>query len=96
MRFILKLHCACELARDNLVSTQQKMKGCYDRKAVSRVFAPSDKVLVLLSIPGSSLQACFSGPYLVQKKIGDPDYPVATLERRCRSRLCHVNMLKPC
>ena len=71
------------------------MKGWYDQKAESRVFAPGDKVLVLLPIPGSALQARFSGPYLVKEKVGDRDYLVATPERRRRSRLCHVNMLKP-
>lgn len=34
-------------------------------------------------------------PYLVQEKVGDWDYPVATPDRRCRSRLCHINKLKP-
>ncbi|KAF0044724.1 hypothetical protein F2P81_003882 [Scophthalmus maximus] len=44
------------------------MKGWYDRKAESRDFTPVDKVLVLLTIPSCSLQARFSGPYLVKKK----------------------------
>ena len=52
-------------------------------------------VLVLLPLPGSNLQACYSGPYLVQEKVGDRDYLVATPDRRCRTRLCHINMLKP-
>lgn len=60
-----------------------------------REFLPGDKVLVLLPIPGSCLQARYSGPYLVQQKVGDRDYPVATPDRRLRSHLCHVNMLKP-
>ncbi len=52
-------------------------------------------MLVLLPIPGSSLQAWYSGPYVVQEKINDRDYIVATPERRQQSRLCHINMLKP-
>ena len=52
-------------------------------------------MLVLLPIPGSCLQACFSGPYCVEKKVGEFDYLVATLEGSRKKRLCHINMLKP-
>ena len=53
---------------------------------------PTGEVLDLLPILGSSLQACFSGPCLFQRKIGDRDYLVATPEWRRRSRLCHVKI----
>ena len=52
-------------------------------------------MLVLLPIPGSCLQARFSGPYCVEKKVGDFDYLIATPERSRKKRLCHINMLKP-
>lgn len=52
-------------------------------------------VLMLLPVPGSALQACYSGPYVVQEKVNDRDYIVATPELKRRSRLCHINMLKP-
>lgn len=71
------------------------MKGWYDWRAESRVFTPGDKVLVLLPIPGSSLQARFSGPYFFQKKVSDRDYLIATPDWSRRNRLCHINMLKP-
>lgn len=45
-------------------------------------------------ISGSSLQACYSGPYLNREKVGDRDYLLATPDRRRRNCLCHVNMLK--
>lgn len=93
--FRFKLRRACELAQDNLISSQKKMKGWYDRKAESRALAPGDKVLVLLPVPGSSLQGRFGGPYVVQKKLGDLDCLISTPNRKRRSRLCHVNMLKP-
>ena len=72
--FRFKLRRACELAKEHLSAAQKKTKGWYDGRAESspkaeRVFAPGDKVLVLLPIPGSSLQARFSGPYFVQKKV---------------------------
>lgn len=47
-----------------------------------------------LPIPGSRLQACFSDPYSVHKKVSDRDYLIATLDQNHRSRLCHVITLK--
>lgn len=37
--FRFKLHRACELAKDNLLAVQKKMKGWYDQKTESRVFS---------------------------------------------------------
>lgn len=78
--FHFKLHHAYELLKENLSLSKKKRKGLYDREAESRAFAPRDKVLVLLPIPGYSLQARCSGPYVVQKKVGDSDYLIATLD----------------
>ncbi|KAK7909313.1 hypothetical protein WMY93_013997 [Mugilogobius chulae] len=93
--FRSRLHRACELAKQNLTAAQSDMKCWFDKKAKARHFNPGDKVLVFLPLPGSSLQARYSGPYVIQKKISDRDYVVATPDRGRRSRLCHVNMLKP-
>lgn len=90
-----RLHAACVLAQESLSSTQKRMKVRYDRKAVSRSFAPGDQVLVLLPIPGSSLSARFSGPYVVEKKVSDTNYVIGTPDRKRSSKLCHINMLKP-
>ncbi len=51
--------------------------------------------MLLLPVPGSALQARYSGPYTVQEKVNERDYIVATPDRKRRSRLCHINMLKP-
>ncbi len=51
--------------------------------------------LVLLPIPGSPLSARFSGPYCVQQALNETDYVVQTPDRRRKTRVCHVNMLKP-
>lgn len=93
--FRFKLHRACRLAKQKLSATQAKMKTWFDKDAKTRTFKPGDKVLILLPILGSALQARFSGPYEIKEKIGDRDYIVATPDRRRRTRLCHVNMLKP-
>lgn len=51
-------------------------------------------MLVLLPIPGSA-QARYSGPYDIKEKLNDCDYIVNTPDHRRRSRLGHINMLKP-
>lgn len=56
------LHKAFAIARNALIAAQGKMKRKFDKKAVQRKFEVGDKVLTLL-VPGSSLQAKFSGPY---------------------------------
>lgn len=90
-----RLHKACEIACDILSASQTKMKEKYDRKAVRRNFEVGDEVLVFLPVPGPALQAKFSGPYVVQKKLSETDYIVSTPDRRKKSRVCHINMLKP-
>ena len=70
------------------------MKRMFDKKAVERQFEPGDEVLVLLPTPGSALTASFSGSYVVEKKVSDTNYVICTPERRRKTRLCHINMLK--
>lgn len=70
------------------------MKKQFDIKAVEQQFQPGDQVLVLLPLPGSTLTARFSGPYVMRGKVSDNDYVIHTPERRKKTRLCHVNMLK--
>lgn len=90
-----RLHRARELAHENLERAQDKMKNWYDRKTTDRHFEVGDKVLMLLPIPGSALQARFTGPYLVVHKVSDRDYVIATPDRWQQKHLCHINMLKP-
>lgn len=44
--------------------------------------------------PGSALADLFSPPYVVEGKVSETDYVISTPERRRKTRLCHVNMLK--
>ncbi|KAL2078791.1 hypothetical protein ACEWY4_026476 [Coilia grayii] len=93
--FRSRLRRAWDFARDHLQQAQCKMKAWYDRKAVDRHFVVGDKILMLLPVPGSALEARFTGPYDVLEKVSDRDYLIATPDRRQPKRLCHVNMLKP-
>ena len=85
---------AGEVARPNLKSAQSKMKLHYDENAQDRNFAPGDKVLALLQIPGRPLQASYYGSYTVDKKLSDVNYIVNTPVRRKQKQPCHINMLK--
>ena len=66
----------------------------YDKRARERSFEVGDEVLALLPIPGCPLQARYSGPFIVDKKLNEVDYVIATPGRRKQQRLCHINMLK--
>ena len=92
--FRYRLHRSCEFAKQNLKSSQVKMKTWYDKKAKRREFSEGDLVLVLLPIPGDSLKAQYYGPCVIDKKIDNLNYIVKTPDRRKKTRLCHVNMLK--
>uniref|UniRef100_A0A3B3T130 Gypsy retrotransposon integrase-like protein 1 n=1 Tax=Paramormyrops kingsleyae TaxID=1676925 RepID=A0A3B3T130_9TELE len=83
------------LARRTLGVSQDRMKRRFDSSAQHRSFQAGDRVLVLLPLPGSSLRARFSGPYVVQEKLSPTNYVLATPDRRRKTRMCHVNMLKP-
>jgi len=89
-----RLHTANELAQKHLKVTQGAMKTWYDHKARSRVFRCGDKVLVLLPVHGSPLQARYCGPYTIEEKVNSVDYVISTAGHRKTRRLCHVNMLK--
>lgn len=70
------------------------MKENYDRKSVARSFQSGDCVLVLLPIVGAALQAKFSGPYVVDRKLSETDYLIQTPDRKKTSCAVHINMLK--
>ncbi len=93
-KFRERLHKTCSMAKDSLAAAQKKMKYQFDRKSVQRSFSEGDQVLVLLPIAGSALSARFSGPYEVLRKLSDTDYVIRTPDRRRKSRVCHINMLK--
>ena len=89
-----RLFRAGQIAKRNLQESQSKMKVWYDRKAKSRCFEPGDRVLVLIPVVVNPLQAKYSGPYKVVKKISDTNYLVKTPGRRKETQVCHINMLK--
>ncbi|KAJ8346701.1 hypothetical protein SKAU_G00281020 [Synaphobranchus kaupii] len=89
-----RLRAAWKVAAQNLTGAKEQMKGQYDRKAVQRSFVPGDKVLVLTPVGRERFGARFSGPYMVVRKVGACNYVISTPERRQKTRLCHINLLK--
>ena len=89
-----RLFRAGQMAKRKLQESQSKMKVWYDRKAKSRCFEPGDRVLVSFPVVGNPLQAKYSGPYKVVRKISDTNYLVKTPGRRKETQVCHINMLK--
>lgn len=65
------------------------MKIRYDRKAVCRSVQQGDRVLVLLPVTGSALQAKFSECYEAEFKLSDTDYVICTPVRRRKSHVSH-------
>ena len=51
-------------------------------------------MLALLPIPRSVSHARFVGLNVVEKKLSDMDYLIYTPDRKHKSRVCHINMLK--
>lgn len=90
-----RLYAAGVLANQKLSSAQCKMKRVFDRRAESREFSVGDRVLALLPIVTSPLQAKFSGPYEVVQQVSELNYIISTPERRKKTQMCHVNLLKP-
>ncbi|XP_069168747.1 uncharacterized protein [Procambarus clarkii] len=81
-------------AHDNLLKAQVRMKTHYDQTSKVRKFKPGDFVLAYFPIPGSPLQNKFSGPYCVKECRNNNTYVIETPDRRRKTQLCHVNLLK--
>lgn len=96
-RFRERMCIAQRVASENLQGAQVKMKAHYDQthKVQSREFHPGDQVLVFLPLHLSPFQSRFCGPYKVIKKINEVNYVISTPERRKKTRLVHINLIKP-
>ena len=90
-----RLSKACEAARSNLKSAQNKMKLHYDGNALDRNLEPGDKVLAfcpfLVSLCKLDIMVLI---VYVAKKFSDVNYIVNTPGRHKQKQLCYINMLK--
>lgn len=65
---------ARESARKNPKDAQGTIKRWYDKHAKRSSFDVGDEVLILLPIPGDPLQAKYSRPYTIHRKVNEVDY----------------------
>ena len=89
-----RLYKAREAAKENLQNAQAKMKALFDTKTQERSFEPGQKVLVFLPLQTDPLKAKYYGPYKVLRKTSPVNYLIETPDRRKKTRLCHLNMMK--
>ena len=91
------------ISRQNLIEEQSNDKELLDLFKITLTpvevetdvkALPGDRVLDLFPVVGNPLQAKYSGPYKVVKKISDTNYLVKTPGRRKETQVCHINMLK--
>ena len=90
-----KLHTAWEQAAQSDGQVKRKSKSYFDRKAKPRTFQMGDQVLVFSPSETDTFRAQWSGPYTVEGVVSDVTYRVSTPDRRKKSRLYHINSLKP-
>lgn len=90
-----RLQSACAVTRQNLQAAKSKMKQQKDKKVTQHTIAEGDKVQVLLPMNQPKVGLKFCGPYFVVKRVGECNYVVSTPERRQKTKLSHINLLKP-
>ncbi|XP_058869672.1 uncharacterized protein LOC131720990 [Acipenser ruthenus] len=83
------------LAQDNLRSAQHRQQQHYNTNAQIRTFRPGDKVMLLLPSLESKLCAKWQGPYEVIRAVGLVNYEIRQPDRRNKTEIYHVNLLKP-
>ncbi|KAL6489213.1 hypothetical protein MHYP_G00029540 [Metynnis hypsauchen] len=93
--FRYRLYQARAVAHRKLGKAQTKMQRLFDQKAQVHKFEPGDQVLALLPVVGSPFQAKFGGPYTIDRSLSGHNYLLRTPDRRKKTQVCHLNLLKP-
>ena len=84
-----------DFAVKNMTECQLKRKAWYDKNAVSRKFRVGDSVLVLATAKPHKMAVNWLGPGTVTSVISDTNYTVDLPEKKNKSTIYHVNLLKP-
>ncbi|GFX78803.1 retrovirus-related Pol polyprotein from transposon 412 [Trichonephila clavipes] len=84
-----------DIAITRMKECQLKRKTWYDRDAVERKFVEGDLVMVLATSKQNKLEVNWMGQGKVLCRISDTNYVTDLPERRDRSTIYHVNLLKP-
>ena len=89
-----KLSSISKFVKENLLSAQDKMKVTYDRNTQERVFSIGDEVLLFLPTHKPPFTNRFEGPYTILDKKGKTNYVISTPDKRKKTRLVHINLLR--
>ena len=94
-KFRDKLKKACELAQQNLKTSQSKTKMLYDKKLQNRIFNPGGKASV--SSPGqmNKLQARDLGSYPVARRVETLQKTIKNCDNRHSNQMWEITMVKP-
>ena len=94
-KFRDKLKKACELAQQNLKTSQSKMKMLYHKKLQNRIFNPGGKASV--SSPGqmNKLQARDLGSYPVARRVETLQKTIKNCDNRHSNQMWEITMVKP-
>ena len=85
---------AQDLAWRNLSKARDKMKKRFNWKTRIREFQEGDKVLLLSPSRETPLSERFRGLYTVARRVDSMNYEVNTPERRQKTQVYHVNIIK--
>ena len=86
-----RLEATCQLASENLQTSQSKYKSHFDKKSKLRSLNVKDKVLILLPTENNKLVVQWKGPFEITEKIGITDYRIRIGSNQ---KSYHINMLK--
>lgn len=84
-----------DLAIERMIEVQGKRKSWYDKNTVKRKFNIGDQVLVLATSKPNKLSVQWVGPGVVESQISDTNYVVRMSEKKDKTQIYHVNLLKP-
>jgi len=82
------------MVREHMVAAQAAQACVYTRSAQHRVFAPGDRVLVLVPTSGCKFLAKWHGPYEVIEKVGEVNYRIRQPGRQPPEKVYHIILLK--
>ena len=85
------LEATCQLASENLQTSQSTYKSHFDKKSKLRSLNVKDKVLILLPTENNKLVMQWKGPFEITEKIGITDYRIRIGSNQ---KIYHINMLK--
>ncbi|XP_048357553.1 uncharacterized protein LOC125435398 [Sphaerodactylus townsendi] len=83
------------VVQENLAKAQATQSSWYDKTARSRTFELGDKVMVFLPLRSDKLKAAWEGPHVIVDRLDDVTYAVALERSGKKTKVVHVNMLKP-